>query len=287
MLVSLRHNPFIIFSAKTPLRALYGRSGAFQCSFSPLILAFSDCSRDAGGYLLPVSGDLNGILIHHCVLARRSLTWIWHQSALRWAGKRSVASPTAPFGIKGSGALLCIKILVFIIFVVKILPEKRQLKSSDSSRKKAASSRKRPFTRCFYFIFFNKSEKQSHSAQHFCPAMTSKTPSQRFFAHAGLSKTKNVYFTINQKYYLYISSFCHGKSLLPSILSSTLLPFRRGWFGRAGKGFRKPRSILFLGRVEDAGSHRVSVSVIEKGGVFRPSSRRHEVPRDAFSRRER
>lgn len=125
MLVSLRHNPFIIFSAKTPLRALYGRSGAFQCSFSPLILAFSDCSRDAGGYLLPVSGDLNGILIHHCVLARRSLTWIWHQSALRWAGKRSVASPTAPFGIKGSGALLCIKILVFIIFVVKILPEKR------------------------------------------------------------------------------------------------------------------------------------------------------------------
>ena len=153
MLVSLRHNPFIIFSAKTPLRALYGRSGAFQCSFSPLILAFSDCSRDAGGYLLPVSGDLNGILIHHCVLARRSLTWIWHQSALRWAGKRSVASPTAPFGIKGSGALLCINILVFIIFVVKILPEKRQLKSSDSSRKKAASSRKRPFTRCFYFIF--------------------------------------------------------------------------------------------------------------------------------------
>ncbi len=49
MLVSLRHDPFIIFSAKTPLRALYGRSGASQCSFSPFILAFSDSSRDAGG----------------------------------------------------------------------------------------------------------------------------------------------------------------------------------------------------------------------------------------------
>lgn len=49
MLVSLRHDPFIIFSAKTPLRALYGRSGASQCSFFPFILAFSDCSRDAGG----------------------------------------------------------------------------------------------------------------------------------------------------------------------------------------------------------------------------------------------
>ena len=154
MLVSLRHNPFIIFSAKTPLRALYGRSGAFQCSFSPLIRAFSDCSRDAGGYLLPVSGDLNGILIHHCVLARRSLTWIWHQSALRWAGKRSVASPTAPFGIKGSGALLCIKILVFIIFVVKILPEKRQLKSSDSSRKKGRFQSETAFYSLFLFYFF-------------------------------------------------------------------------------------------------------------------------------------
>ena len=114
-----------------------------------------------------------------------------------------------------------------------------------------------------------------------------KLPRSDFLPMPGFPKPKNVYFTINQKYYLYISSFCHGKSLLPSILSSTLLPFRRGWFGRAGKGFRKPRSILFLGRVEDAGSHRVSVSVIEKGGVFRPSSRRHEVPRDAFSRRER
>ena len=153
MLVSLRHNPFIIFSAKTPLRALYGRSGAFQCSFSPLILAFSDCSRDAGGYLLPVSGDLNGILIHHCVLARRSLTWIWHQSALRWAGKRSVASPTAPFGIKGSGALLRIKILVFIIFVVKILPKKRLLKSSDSSRKKGRLQSETAFYSLFLFYF--------------------------------------------------------------------------------------------------------------------------------------
>ena len=76
---------------------------------------------------------------------------------------------------------------------------------------------------------------------------------------------------------MYISSFCYGKSLLPSILSSTLLKGRRGWFGRAGKGFRKPRSILFLGRVEDARSRRVSVSVIEKGGVLRPSSRRPSV----------
>ena len=103
----------------------------------------------------------------------------------------------------------------------------------------------------------------------------------------GFPKPKIVYFSINQKYYLYISSFCHGQSLLPSILSSTLLMGRRGWFGRASGGFRKPRSILFLGRVEDAGSRRVSVSVIEKGGVFRPSSRRPGVCRDVFSRRER
>ena len=93
----------------------------------------------------------------------------------------------------------------------------------------------------------------------------------------GFPKPKTVYFPINQKCYLYISSFCHEKSLLPSILSSTLLMGRRGWLGRAGKGFRKPRSILFLGRVEDARSRRVSVSVIEKGGVFRPSSLRPSV----------
>lgn len=93
----------------------------------------------------------------------------------------------------------------------------------------------------------------------------------------GFPKPKNIYSPVNQKCYLYISSFCHGKSLLPSILSSTLLKGRRGWFGRAGKGFRKPRSILFLGRVEDARSRRVSVSVIEKGGVLRPSSRRPSV----------
>lgn len=126
--------------------------GPFNAHSPPSFWPFRTVHGMRGGYLLPVSGDLNGILIHHCVLARRSLTWIWHQSALRWAGKRSVASPTAPFGIKGSGALLCIKILVFIIFVVKILPEKRQLKSSDSSRKKAASSRKRPFY--IDFIYF-------------------------------------------------------------------------------------------------------------------------------------
>lgn len=115
--------------------------------------------------------------------------------------------------------------------------------------------------------------------------MTSKTPSQPFFAHAGLSKTKNLNFPINQKCYLYISSFCHGQSLLPSILSSTLLMGRRGWFGRASGGFRKPPSILFLGRVEDAGSRRVSVSVIEKGGVFRPSRRRRSLPRCLFAPR--
>ena len=254
MLVSLRHNPFIIFSAKTPLRALYGRSGAFQCSFSPLILAFSDCSRDAGGYLLPVSGDLNGILIHHCVLARRSLTWIWHQSALRWAGKRSVASPTAPFGIKGSGALLCIKILVFIIFVVKILPEKRQLKSSDSSRKKAASSRKRPFTRCFYFIFFNKSEKQSHSAQHFCPAMTSKTPSQRFLAHAGLSKTKKCIF--------------HNKSKV-LLVYIQFLP----WKKPSAQHFVQHPSALQKGMVWQS---RQGLSKAKEYFVFRPRRRRRK-----------
>ena len=101
----------------------------------------------------------------------------------------------------------------------------------------------------------------------------------------GFPKQKNVYFTINQKFYLYISSFGHEKSILPSILSSTLLKGRRGWFGRAVKGFRKPRSILFLGRVEDAGSHRVSVSVIEKGGVLRPSSRRQSLPRCLFAPR--
>lgn len=101
----------------------------------------------------------------------------------------------------------------------------------------------------------------------------------------GFPKQKNVYFTINQKFYLYISSFGHEKSILPSILSSTLLKGRRGWFGRAVKGFRKPRSILFLGRVEDARSRRVSVSVIEKGGVLRPSSRRQSLPRCLFAPR--
>lgn len=57
MLVSLRHDPFIIFSAKTPLRALYGRSEASQCSFFPFILAFSDCSRDAGGVPPACAGE--------------------------------------------------------------------------------------------------------------------------------------------------------------------------------------------------------------------------------------
>lgn len=46
-----------------------------------------------------------------------------------------------------------INILFLIIFIMKILPEKRQLKSSDSSRKKAASNRKRPFTTCFHLIY--------------------------------------------------------------------------------------------------------------------------------------
>lgn len=45
----MRHDPFIISSAKTPLKALYGASTTSQCSFSPFILAFSDSSRDAGG----------------------------------------------------------------------------------------------------------------------------------------------------------------------------------------------------------------------------------------------
>ena len=93
----------------------------------------------------------------------------------------------------------------------------------------------------------------------------------------GFPKPKIVYFSINQKCCLYISIFCYGKSLLPSILSSTLLMGRRGKLSRTGKGFGKPRSILFLGRVEDARSRRVSVSVIEKGGVFHPSSLRPSV----------
>ena len=93
----------------------------------------------------------------------------------------------------------------------------------------------------------------------------------------GFPKPKIVYFSINQKCCLYISIFCYVKSLLPSILSSTLLMGRRGKLCRTGKGFGKPRSILFLGRVEDARSRRVSVSVIEKGGVLRPSSRRPSV----------
>ena len=129
----------------------------------------------------------------------------------------------------------------------------------------------------FLFDFFNRLEKSFHSAQHFCPAMTSTPPRSDFLPMPGFPKQKNVYFTINQKCYLYISSFGHGKSLLPSILSSTLLKGRRGWFGRASKGFRKPKSTLFLGRVEDARSRKVSVSVIEKGGVLRPSSRRPSV----------
>lgn len=51
---------------------------------------------------------------------------------------------SGPFGIKGFGYFFHINILILIVFNVKILPEKSQLKSSDSSRKKAASNRKRP-----------------------------------------------------------------------------------------------------------------------------------------------
>jgi hypothetical protein len=125
---------------------------------------------------------------------------------LLWARKELARLASSPFGIKNRGTFFWINMLIFMFFIVKILPQKGQLKSSDSSRKKAASNRKRPLTIVFIW-FFNKSEKQSHSAQHFCPAMTSKTPSQRFFAHAGLSKTKNCIFSNKSKVLLVYIQF--------------------------------------------------------------------------------
>lgn len=188
---------------------------------------------------------------------------------------------------KAWGTFFVINMLIFIFFIVKILPEKRQLKSSDSSRKKGRLQSETAFIHCFYLIFLKNRRTNLILPSTFTQQWPPKPPRSHFLSMPGFPKQKTVYFTTNKKCYLYISSFCHGQSLLPSILSSTLLMGRRGWFGRASGGFRKPPSILFLGRVEDAGSRRVSVSVIEKGGVLRPSSRRHEVPRDAFLRRER
>ena len=129
-----------------------------------------------------------------------------------------------------------------------------ELKSSDSSRKKAASSRKRPFTRCFYFIFFNKSEKQSHSAQHFCPAMTSKTPSQRFFAHAGLSKTKKCIF--------------HNKSKV-LLVYIQFLP----WKKPSAQHFVQHPSALQKGMVWQS---RQGLSKAKEYFVFRPRRRRRK-----------
>lgn len=47
-----------------------------------------------------------------------------------------------------------INILFFIIFIVKILPKKRQLKSSDSSRKKGRFQSETAFYSLFLFYFF-------------------------------------------------------------------------------------------------------------------------------------
>jgi len=51
------------------------------------------------------------------------------------------------------GAFFLINIFVFIVFIVKILPEKSQLKSSDSSRKKGRLQSEAAFNHCFYLIF--------------------------------------------------------------------------------------------------------------------------------------
>ena len=69
---------------------------------------------------------------------------------LPWAWGGRLAS--GPFGIKGFGYFFHINILILIVFNVKILLKKRQLKSSDSSSKKAGSNRKRPFY--IDFIYF-------------------------------------------------------------------------------------------------------------------------------------
>lgn len=50
---------------------------------------------------------------------------------LPWAWGGRLAS--GPFGIKGFGYFFHINILILIVFNVKILPQKGQLKSSDSS----------------------------------------------------------------------------------------------------------------------------------------------------------
>lgn len=171
-----------------------------------------------------------------------------------WARKGLARLASSPFGIKSRGTFFGINMLIFMFFIVKILPEKRQLKSSDSSRKKAVSSRKRPFTRCFYFIFFNKSEKQSHSAQHFCPAMTSKTPSQRFFAHAGLSKTKKCIF--------------HNKSKV-LLVYIQFLP----WKKPSAQHFVQHPSALQKGMVWQS---RQGLSKAKEYFVFRPRRRRRK-----------
>ena len=46
-----------------------------------------------------------------------------------------------------------INMLIFIFFIVKILPQKGQLKSSDSSRKKGRLQSEAAFNHCFYLIF--------------------------------------------------------------------------------------------------------------------------------------
>ncbi len=52
---------------------------------------------------------------------------------LPWAWGGRLAS--GPFGIKGFGYFFHINILILIVFNVKILLKKRQLKSSDSCQK--------------------------------------------------------------------------------------------------------------------------------------------------------
>jgi hypothetical protein len=104
------------------------------------------------------------------------------------------------------------------------------------------------------FIFYKKPIDSAHSAQHFCPAMTSKTPSQRFFAHAGLSKTKKCIF--------------HNKSKV-LLVYIQFLP----WKKPSAQHFVQHPSALQKGMVWQS---RQGLSKAKEYFVFRPRRRRRK-----------
>lgn len=95
---------------------------------------------------------------------------------------------------KAWGTFFVINMLIFIFFIVKILPQKGQLKSSDSSRKKAASNRKRPFTTCFHLIYWTAQRDGFILPSTFAQQRHPKAPQSHFLPMLGISKTKIRYF---------------------------------------------------------------------------------------------